>query len=68
MRITLDIPDTLISDILDMSDEKNTKKAIIKALEEKVRHEKHKKLLYYKGKIDLNIDLDRLRDRRNPFD
>lgn len=68
MQITLDLPDNLVSEILKFSDEKNTNKAIQKALEEKVRHEKRKKLLYLKGKIDLEIHLDNLRKRTNPFD
>ncbi|MES9813981.1 MAG: type II toxin-antitoxin system VapB family antitoxin [Candidatus Thiodiazotropha sp.] len=63
MRTTLDLPEDLLNEAMKAS-QSNTKTAvIIMALEELVRKSKISGLKKYKGKIDLEIDLDEIRDR-----
>ena len=63
MRTTLDLPEDLLDEAMKAT-HSNTKTAvIIKALEELVRKSKISDLKKYKGKIDLKIDLDKIRDR-----
>lgn len=64
MRTTLDIPADLMKKAMQITGSKTKSQAIKDALEALVASEKRKKLLLYKGKIDLNIDLDLLRDRK----
>ncbi|VAX14329.1 hypothetical protein MNBD_GAMMA24-61 [hydrothermal vent metagenome] len=64
MRTTLDLPENLLNEAMKVT-HTNTKTAvIIKALEELVRKSKISDIKKYRGKIDLNINLDELRDRR----
>lgn len=63
MRTTLDLPENLLKEAMKLS-HANTKTAVIvKALEDLVRKSKLSDLKKYKGKIDLDIDLDSIRDR-----
>lgn len=63
MRTTLDLPENLVSEAMELT-HINTKTAVIvKALEELVRKSKISELKNYRGKIDLDIDLDELRNR-----
>jgi Arc/MetJ family transcription regulator len=63
MRTTLDLPEELIKEAMRITGSK-TKSALIKeALEAQIKRIKRKRLLSFKGKIDLNIDLDSLRNR-----
>jgi len=63
MRTTLDLPENFLNEAMKVT-HTNTKTAvIIKALEELVRKSKISDLKKYKGKIDLDIDLDEIRDR-----
>jgi hypothetical protein len=63
MRTTLDLPQSLIEEAMNVSNIKTKTALIIHALEEFIRQNKIVKIKQYKGKIDLDIDLDRLRDR-----
>ncbi len=64
MRTTLDLPENLLNEAMKMT-HINTKTAVIvKALEELVRKSKLSDLKKYRGKVDLDIDLDEIRDRR----
>ena len=64
MRTTLDLPENLLSEAMKVT-HTNTKTAVIvKALEELIRKSKISDLKSYKGKIELDIDLNELRDRR----
>ncbi len=63
MRTTLDIPEDLIAEAMKLTGAKTKSQLIKKALEEQINRIKRKKLITYKGKIDLNLDLDSLRDR-----
>ncbi len=63
MRTTLDLPEKLLNEAMKVT-HTNTKTAVIvKALEELVRKSKISDLKKYRGKIDLGIDLNELRDR-----
>ncbi len=63
MRTTLDLPENLLNEAMKLT-HTNTKTAvIIKALEELVRKSKISGLKKYRGKIELNIDLNEVRDR-----
>jgi len=63
MKITLDIPNTLVDEAMKLSHQNNKSAVIISALENFVRKNKISGLKKFMGKIDLDIDLDKLRDR-----
>ena len=63
MRTTLDIPQSLISEALNVSGKKTKTAVIIMALEDLVRKSKIQGIKKFKGKVDLQIDLDSLRKR-----
>ncbi len=63
MRTTLDLPENLLNEAMKVT-HTNTKTAVIvKALEELVRKSKISDVKKYRGKIDLDIDLNEIRDR-----
>ena len=64
MRTTLDLPAELIEKAMKISHQKTKTAVIISALEDFVRKDKISGLKKYKGKVDLDIDLNTLRDRR----
>jgi len=64
MRTTLDLPAPLLEEALRKSRKKTKTAVIITALEDLIRKNRTLGLKKYKGKIDLKIDLDKLRDRR----
>jgi Arc/MetJ family transcription regulator len=63
MRTTLDLPETLLEDAMKITHVKTKTKVIVVALQELIRQAKISDLKKFKGKIDLDIDLDTLRDR-----
>jgi hypothetical protein len=64
MRTTLDLPEALVDEALRLSNQKTKTAVIIAALEEYVRKAKISEIKKYKGKIDLDGNLDVLRDRK----
>ncbi|MCK4841568.1 MAG: type II toxin-antitoxin system VapB family antitoxin [Methylococcales bacterium] len=63
MRTTLDLPENLLAEAMKVT-HTNTKTAVIvKALEELVRKSRISGIKKYRGKIDLDIDLNEIRDR-----
>lgn len=63
MRTSLIIPETLIQEAMDLTDIK-TKTGVVKiALENLIQKEKVKNLNKYYGKINLDIDIEKLRKR-----
>jgi len=64
MKVSLNIPDDLIKSILQITKAKTANEAIIKALQETLSQHTQQKLLKYRGKINLKLDLDTLRDRK----
>ena len=63
MRTTLDLSEDLLNEAMKASHSDTKTAVIIEALEELVRKSKISDLKKYKGKIDLAIDLDKIRDR-----
>lgn len=63
MRTTLDLSEELLNEAMQITNIKNKTKVITVALEELVRKSKISALKKYKGKVDLDIDLNKLRDR-----
>jgi Arc/MetJ family transcription regulator len=68
MRTTLDLPDDLLCEAITVTGIPTKTKVIVTALEGLVRKSKLAGLKEFKGKIDLAIDLDTLRDRHAGID
>jgi len=64
MRTTLDLPEKLLSDAMKITHTRTKTGVIILALKELIRKSKITGLKKYRGKFDLEVDLDELRDRR----
>ena len=63
MRTTLDIPESLLSEAMKVT-KARTKTEVIKfALENIIQKNKLKQLKSYRGKLELDINLDLLRKR-----
>lgn len=63
MRTTLDLPEELLKEAMSIT-HVNTKTDVIKlALQNLIQKEKIKDIKKYFGRIDLEIDLNTLRDR-----
>ena len=63
MRTTLDLPENLLNEAMKITHTTTKTGVIVKALEELVRKSKISDLKKYKGKINIDIDLDEIRDR-----
>ncbi|MGH7901965.1 MAG: type II toxin-antitoxin system VapB family antitoxin [Thermodesulfobacteriota bacterium] len=63
MRTTLDIPENLIREALKITKSKTKTDLIKKALENIIQRNRIRRIKDFKGKVDLNIDLDVLRKR-----
>lgn len=63
MRTTLDLPENLLNEAMRITQTSTKTGVIVKALEELVRKNKISELKKFKGKIDLDIDLNEIRDR-----
>ena len=64
MRTTLDLPEPLIDEALKLSHQRTKTAVIITALEDFVRKNRIQGLKKFRGKVDLDIDLATLRERR----
>jgi Arc/MetJ family transcription regulator len=64
MRTTLDIPESLILEVMEITNSKTKSDAVKMALESLIHLHKVKTLLSFKGKIDLDVDIDTLRGRQ----
>lgn len=64
MRTTLDLPAPLLEEALRVSRHKTKTAVIVTALEDLIRKNRLRRLKKFKGRIDLGIDLNKLRDRR----
>jgi Arc/MetJ family transcription regulator len=67
MRTTLDLPEDLLLEAMKTTHIQTKTKVIITALEELIRKSKISGLKKFKGKIDLDIDLNTVRDRECRF-
>ena len=63
MRTTLDIPERLIQDAMKASRIPTKTKVIITALEDLIRKSKISEIKKFKGKIDMDIDMNAVRGR-----
>ena len=63
MRTTIDIPEDLINEAMRVTQSPTKTELIKNALYNIIQQNKIKSLKNYKGKIDLNIDLNVVRDR-----
>ena len=63
MRTTLDLPEELLREAMKTTNIETKTRVIITALEELIRKNTIAGLKKYKGKVDLDIDMDRLRSR-----
>ncbi|MEA3358423.1 MAG: type II toxin-antitoxin system VapB family antitoxin [Thermodesulfobacteriota bacterium] len=64
MRTTLDLPIDLLDEAMKATHIKTKTKVIIIALEELIRKSKITELKEFKGKVDLDIDLNTIRARQ----
>ena len=64
MRTTLDLPKDLLDEAMKTTHIQTKTKVIITALEELIRKTKIAELKNFKGKVDLDIDLNTIRGRR----
>ena len=67
MRTTLNLPEELLNEAMRTTHIETKTKVIIKALEELIRKYTISGLKKYKGKIDLDIDMDSIRSRECRF-
>jgi hypothetical protein len=63
MRTTLDLPETLVLEAMKITNVSQKTKLIVMALENLIQKEKIKGIKQYAGKIDLGIDIARMRRR-----
>lgn len=63
MRTTLDLPDDLLKKAMRVSHQRSKTATIITALEDLVRKNRLQQLKAFKGKVDMDIDLDSIRKR-----
>ncbi len=67
MRTTLDLPADLLNEAMRETNINTKTKVIITALQELIRKSKISELKKFKGKVDLNIDLNAIRGRQCRF-
>ena len=67
MRTTLDLPEYLVAEAMKVAGIKTKTKVIITALEQLIKKSKIAEIKEYKGQIDLDIDIDKLRGRKCQF-
>jgi hypothetical protein len=63
MRTTLDLPDALVQEAMKVSHQRTKTGVLVAALEDFVRKSRIQGLKKFRGKIELDIDLDTLRKR-----
>ncbi len=64
MRTTLDLPEDLINEAMKATHINTKTQVIVTALEELIRKSKISGLKTFKGKVDLDIDMDLVRGRQ----
>ena len=64
MRTTLDLPEDLINEAMKATQINTKTKVIITALEGLIRKSKISGLKDFRGKVDLDIDIDAVRGRK----
>ena len=64
MRTTLDIPEDLLNEAMRSTRIQTKTQVIITALEDLIRKTRISQIKEYKGKVEIDIDLDAVRGRR----
>ena len=64
MRTTIDLPENLVKEAMKLTKINTKTKVIITALEELIRRSKLSQIKEFKGKINLDINLDIIRGRQ----
>lgn len=64
MRTTLDLPQELVLEAMQLTQIKTKTAVIVLALEELIRKHKIAELKKYQGKLNLDVDMDALRSRQ----
>ena len=67
MRTTVDLPEDLLIEVMKILRSESKKETIIKALTNIKNLNERKKILKFKGKINLDLDIDNLRSRDDGF-
>ncbi|HMP91083.1 MAG TPA: type II toxin-antitoxin system VapB family antitoxin [Kiritimatiellia bacterium] len=63
MRTTLDLPESLLNEAMKASHQKTKTAVIVSALNDLIRKHKLQQLRAFRGKVDINLDVNRLRKR-----
>ncbi len=63
MRTTLDLPEHLLNEVMQVTHTRTKTAVIIMALEDLLRKSRISELKKYRGNISLDINLDEVRDR-----
>ena len=63
MRTTLDLPDLLVRNAIKVSHQKTKTAVIIAALQDLVRKSRLQELRHFKGRVELDLDLNVVRKR-----
>ena len=63
MRTTLDLPEALVTEAMKASHQATKTAVIITALQDLVRKNRLQQLSRFKGRVDLDVDLDAVRKR-----
>lgn len=63
MRTTLDLPNVLVQDALKASHQKTKTAVIITALQDLVRKNRLQALRQFRGRVDIDLDLNAVRKR-----
>lgn len=63
MRTTMDIPAELILDAMNASGAKTKTETIILGLKELLRHERMRSIRNFRGKVDIDVDMNTSRGR-----
>ena len=64
MRTTIDLPEALVKEAMKVSHQRTKTAVIVAALEEFVRKSRIQGLKKFRGQINLDINLDKLRNRK----
>ena len=64
MRTTLDLPNALVEEAMKLSHQRTKTAVLVTALEDFVRKNRIQGLKKFRGKVKLDIDLDKLRKRQ----
>lgn len=63
MRTTIDLPESLVKEAMKRSHQRTKTGMIVSAIEDYIRKDRIRGLKKFRGRMDLNIDLDTLRKR-----